>query len=132
MLHAQGIGVWRTDGMYASDEQGITVATVPQSPPAIICLSPYTLTDDPTMSDSVMGLQIRVRSATADPRPALDTLDAIFDLLQGHQPVDLQGTARLLIAERTTGTPLGEDANGRFEAADSYQLTLYRPTTHRS
>ena len=132
MLAAGGVGVWRADGAYADDEQGIVVGTVPQSPASVVCLIPYPLTDDPTLSDSVLGLQVRVRGATADPRPVLDSLDAVFDLLQGHQPVDLSDTARLLIAERTTGTPLGEDSNGRFEAADSYQLTLHRPSLHRS
>lgn len=132
ILAPGGVGVWRADGAYADGEQGIVVGTVPQSPDAVICLIPYPLTDDPTLSDSVLGLQVRVRGATTDPRPVLDTLDAVFDLLQGHRPVDLAGTARLLIAERQTGTPLGEDSHGRFEAADSYQLTLHRPSLHRS
>lgn len=132
MLAAQDIGTWNASGAYAEGDKGIVVGTIPQTPDRVICLIPYPLTDDPTLSDSVLGLQVRARSASSDPRPVLDTLDAVFDLLQGHYPVDLAGTARLLIAERTTGTPLGEDTNGRFEAADSYQLTLHRPSTHRS
>ena len=79
-----------------------------------------------------MGLQLRFRSGTYDPRDVADMADAAFDSLQAHPETDLSATARLLIAERTTGVPLGEDSNGRVEWADSYQLQLHRPSRHRT
>lgn len=131
LLAAAGVGVYHGTGAYDDTEVGIVVATVPQSPPSVVCLIPYPLTDDPTLTNSVLGLQVRCRGASRDPREVLDLLDAVFDFLQGHPGVALSGTARMLLAERTTGVPLGEDSNGRWEAADSYQLTLDRPSAHR-
>lgn len=132
LLAADGVGVYRDTGVYADSETGIVIGTVPQNPPAVVALIPYPLTDDATLSDSVLGLQVRCRSAGSDPRVVSDMTDAVFDSLQSHPGADLSTTARLLIAERVSGVPLGEDANGRSEAADSYQLTLHRPSRHRT
>lgn len=124
--------VYRDTGAYAATETGIVIGTVPQGPPAVVCLIPYPLTDDPTLSDSVMGLQIRFRVGTHDPRDVTDLADEAFDALHGHPAVNLSTTARLLIAERISGVPLGEDANGHPEWSDNYQLTLHRPSAHRA
>ena len=132
LLTADGVGVYRDSGVYTETETGIIIGTVPQSPPAIVALIPYALFDDPTLSDSVLGLQLRFRSGTYDPRDVLDLADAAFDSLQGHPGVDLSATARLLIAERTSSIPLGENASGFPESADSYQLMLHRPSAHRT
>lgn len=131
ILAAAGAGVYRDSGVYAAGETGIIVGTVPQSPPRMIALIPYPLTDDPTLSNSVMGLQIRTRSAGSDPRDAFDLADDVFDALQGLGDVDLAPGVRLHIAERASGVPLGEDANGRAEWSDNYQLTVDRPSAHR-
>jgi hypothetical protein len=132
LLAADGVGVYRDTGVYTDAETGIVIGRVPQSPPAIVALIPYPLTDDPTLSDSVLGLQLRFRVDGYDPRDVTDLADAAFDSLQGHPGANLSPTARLLIAERTSGVPLGEDSNGRPEWSDSYQLTLHRPSRHRT
>ena len=54
-----------------------------------------------------------------------------FAALQGLGDVDLAPGVRLHIAERASGVPLGEDANGRAEWSDNYQLTVDRPSAHR-
>lgn len=131
LLAGAGAGVYRDSGAYAAGEVGIVVGLVPQSPDRVVCLIPYPLTDDPTLSNSVMGLQVRTRSHTPDARIAFDQADAVFDALQGLGDVDLAPGVRLHIATRTSGVPLGEDAQGRAEWSDNYQLTLDRPSAHR-
>jgi hypothetical protein len=132
ILSGAGVGTYRESGAYLDTETGIVIGKVPQTPAAIIALNPYPLTDDATLSDSVLGMQVRCRVDGQDPRDVTDLTDAVFDVLQAHPSTDLSPTARLLIAERTSGVPLGEDSNGRPEWADSYQLQLHRPSRHRT
>lgn len=131
LLAADTSFTYRDTGAYADTETGVVIGTVPQNPPSLVVLIPYPLTDDPTLSDSVMGLQLRFRVGTHDPRDVTDLADEAFDVLHGHPAVDLSSTARLLFAERVSGVPLGEDTNGFPEWSDNYQLTLHRPSAHR-
>jgi Bacteriophage minor capsid protein len=93
-------------------------------------LSCYALTDDIDQADSLIGLQIRTRSAGTDPRDALDLIDAVFDELHGATHLTLAGIVVHLI-ERAASTPMGRDQNGRYEHADTYRLTANRPSRHR-
>lgn len=131
LLADAGAGKYRATGAYTDSEVGIVVGLVPQKPAKVICLIPYPLTDDPSSTDSVLGLQVRTRSDTPDPRTAFDLADGVFDALQGLGDVALSDTAVLKIAERTSGTPLGEDNQGRAEWSDNYQLKVNRPAAHR-
>ena len=63
-------------------------------------------------ADSLMGLQVRVRSGSPDPRDALALIDAVFELLHGATHLTLAGTV-MHLAERTASTPMGLDQNGR-------------------
>lgn len=131
LLAAASVGTYRETGAYAEGETGIIIGLVPQSPDRVICLIPYPLTDDPTLSNSVLGLQVRCRAAGRDVRDAFDLADAVFDQLHALGDVDLAPGIRLHIAERRSGIPLGEDSNGRAEWSDNYELTLDRPSVHR-
>lgn len=132
LLAADGVGIYRATGVYANTEVGIVIGAMPTSPPAVVALIPYPLSDDPTLSDSVQGMQVRCRAASYDPRDVADLADLAFESLHGRGGIDLSPTARLVFAERTSGIPLGDDSNGRPEWADSYQLTLHRPSRHRT
>ncbi|MEV5537456.1 minor capsid protein [Saccharopolyspora shandongensis] len=129
-LAGHGVGVYRSEGVYREDETGITVATVPAHPSRIVALTPYPVADDVDQADSVLGLQVRCRSSGPDPREALDTADAVFDLLAGAAHLDLGGVLVHLV-ERTASGPMGRDDNGRFEHADTYRLRTHHPTRHR-
>lgn len=131
LLASRSVGTYRETGAYLPGETGIIIGLVPQSPDRVICLIPYPLTDDPTLSNSVMGLQVRSRAAGRDVRDAFDLADAVFDQLHGLGDIDLAPGVRLHIAERQSGVPLGEDSNGRAEWSDNYQLTLDRASAHR-
>lgn len=130
-LAAAGVGMYRPTGVYRDDETGIVIAVVPAAPPRVVVLSCYALTDDVDQADSLIGLQVRVRSSTPDPRDALDLIDAVFETLHGATHLTLAGTGVHLV-ERTTSTPMGRDQNGRYEHADTYRLTAHRPSLHRS
>lgn len=125
------VAAYRPTGVYRDDEVGIVVGTVPAAPPSVLVLTPYPLTDDVDQADSVLGLQVRARSAGPDPRPVLDLLDAVFDELHGAAHLDLGGTL-VHLARRTASVPLSRDQSGRYEHADTYQLQAHRPTRHRS
>jgi minor capsid protein len=130
-LAAAGIGVYRPTGVYRDDEVGIVIGTVPASPARVLVLTPYPLADDVDQADSVLGVQVRTRSGGPDPREALDRLDAVFDELHGATHLDLGG-ALVHLAQRTASVPMSRDQSGRYEHADTYQLTAHRPTRHRS
>jgi hypothetical protein len=130
-LAAAGIAVYRPNGIYRDDETGIVIGAVPADPVRLVVLTPYPLSDDVDQADSVLGLQVRIRSANGDPREALDLVDAVFDELHGATHLDLAG-ALVHLAERTASAPMNRDESGRYEHADTYQLTAHRPTPHRT
>jgi hypothetical protein len=130
-LAAAGIAVYRPGGVYREDEVGIVIGAVPASPARVVALSLYPLADDVDQADSVLGLQVRVRSGTPDPREALSLVDAVFDVLQGATHLHL-GDAEVHLARRTASAPMGQDSNRRYEHSDTYQLMSYRPSSNRS
>jgi Bacteriophage minor capsid protein len=125
------IASYRPTGTYSDDETGVVVGMMPAAPPRVVVLTVYPLADDPTRADSLIGLQVRVRSGTPDPREALDLIDAVFEELHGATHLILASVV-VHLAERTASTPMGRDANGRCEHADTYHLTTHRPTRHRT
>lgn len=131
-LMAGGVGTWKPTGAYLStDADPIFITAVPATPDRLIVLTPYTISDEVSLSDSVQGLQVRVRG-TKDPRVAQDIDDRIFDRLHGAYGVNLAGGLRLVMCERRSGTPLGSDGNGRHERTSNFALTVFRPSTHRT
>lgn len=130
-LAAQGVGTWRTTGVYAATETGIVLGLLPPSPDNVIALTGYSVSDDPTLSDGVMGVQVRTRTKGLDPRPTADLADAIFDALQGLGDVVLGGV-RVQIVTRQSWVPLGADANGRQQRSDNYYATAHHPSSHRT
>ncbi len=131
-LAGGGVGTWRADGAYLpTDPEPIVITAVPSAPDRVIVLTPYTVSDDGSLSDSVQGLQVRLRG-TVDPRVVQGLADRVFDRLHGSHGVTLPGGLRLVIAERRSGTPLGTDGTGRHERSENYHLTVWRPSPHRT
>ena len=129
-LAGQAIGTWSATGVYSSGQTGIYLKVVPASPDAVIVLNTYPVSDDPSLSDSSIGVQIRTR-AGVDPRTVDDTADAIFDALHGLAALTL-GAIRVQQVRRTSYAQLGTDSNGRHERSDNYRFDLWRPSTHRT
>ena len=131
LLASAGIGVWR-ESAYTAAETGITLDKVPATPDAVVTLSDYTVSDDPTLSDSVIGVQIRTRRAGVDPRPVKDLDGAIFNLIHGMPATTLPGGVRVVSCFRRSGASLGQDANGRWQRSSNFYLQVHRPSTNRT
>jgi hypothetical protein len=132
LLAAANLGVWRDTGIYTATETGIVFDVVPQSPDNIITLTDYAVSDDPTLSDSVIGVQVRTRCAGQDPRPVKDLDGAIFNALHGLESVTLAGGVHVVSMVRRSGVSLGIDANNRWMRSSNYYATVWRPSANRS
>jgi len=161
-IAAAGIGTWDPTTPYGDTETGITLYTMPQKPDRIICLSAYGVSDDPSLSDSVLGVQVRCRWGAEDPRYADDLADAIFDLLHGREQWDVQVDLPLVTTLYGPGSPteidywwlswlalssdihivqclrqsgpvpLGQDANKRYSNSQNFYCLVWRPSDCRT
>lgn len=130
-LAGAGAGTFRTDGSaYLAGETAIVFAAMPQAPTRAIVLSTYPVTDDPSLSDSVVGVQVRCRGG-ADPHDVESIADSVFTVLHGKTAFNL-GPVRVVEALRNSGVPLGRDDSNRWEHSDNYYLTVHRPSTNRT
>lgn len=138
--------IWQPDGAYVVGEDygyggyetaygnggtGLFVMGVPSIPDRLVTLSPYPLGDDAVYADSLAGLQVRSRAAGEDPRGVMDLDDTVADVLLGRFPMTLPTGVHVTTLERTSATPLGQDANQRWSWSSNYRLGLHRPGTHR-
>lgn len=129
LLDAETDAVWNPNGVYAADQIGIVLGVPTQSPPSLVALAAYNNIDHAALADSTVMLQVRTRGPDADPVPADDLADAVFDALQGlRQTVN---GIRIVYGKRNSTYPLGIDGNGRQERTDNYDLMVHRPSTHR-
>jgi hypothetical protein len=122
---------WSDTGVYPAGKTGIYILAVPAIPNRIITLSTYGLGDDAVYGDSDVGLQVRTRSAAADPRDVQRLDAAIFDVLVGRFPFTLATGVRVQTLVRSSAVSLGQDDNLRWSFAANYRLSLHRPGTHR-
>lgn len=136
-LQANGIGVWKESGSYSAAEIGITLHAVPQQPDGIITLSAYGVDDDPALSDSIEGVQVRVRRGGANPTPTNDLADRIFNLLHGAHdfrlpsPDDDPGVwvVQCLRRSHVSG---GQDQNNRWSDLQNFYITVHYPSANRT
>jgi hypothetical protein len=131
LLAAAGAGTWNASGVYTASQTGIVLRTLPQSPDRVIVLSTYPVDDDPTLSDSVIGLQVTTRWGGPDPRPTDDLDDLVFDQLHGLEGVDLSTGIRVVQCYRRSGASLGQDGNSRWRSSSNFYVDAHRPSTHR-
>ena len=135
-VHIAAAGIeatWTPSGVYGVLDTGIVLGTIPQTPDRIITLSAYGVSDDPSLSTSVLGVQVRCRWGGSDPRPVDDLSDAIFNLLHGAQHITLSTGVHIVQIPLNSGpTSLGQDQNGRWATVSNYYATTHRPSTHRT
>jgi len=125
-----GAGTYRAAGAYAAGETAIVFGAMPQTPDRAIVLTTYTVTDDASLSDSVIGLQVRCRGG-ADPHDVEDVAGTVFGLLHGRTALQA-GTVHVVQALHQSGAPLGRDDSNRWERSENYYLTVHRPSTYRT
>ncbi len=90
-----------------------------------MCLTAYPV-EDTGGEDITTGVQVRIRSGR-DPRPGADLDDAVFGLLENARGYQLGGVP-VVVSWRQSGTPLGQDDQGRAEMTSNYYLRAIRPT----
>jgi len=131
LLAGASVATWRPTGAYLAGEVGIFLKKIPQEPDGAVSLTLYPVSDDPSLPDSVLGLQVLTRAAGADPRPVDDLADAIFDVLHGRHDFDLPTGVRVVQALHQGGGTLGQDDLNRWGRSDNYYLTVCRPSLNR-
>lgn len=132
LLNTAGIGTWSTTGAYTTTQTGIVFGTLPQAPDRIIALSAYGVSDDPSLSDSVMGMQVRCRWGGMDPRLVDDLADLVFAYLHGKEHYTLSTGIHVVSCVRNSGpASLGQDENRRWSNVQNFYLTVHRPSTNR-
>lgn len=130
-LAANGIGAWEPVGFYTDGDLGIYKRVLPTNSEAIV-LSEYAVSDAAgRLTDSVRGIQIRVRRAGGHPDPTEQTGKDIFGLLHGARNLVLDGQ-RVVQIVRQSHTYLGQDANGNHDATHNYYLNVNIITPNRT
>ncbi len=93
-----------------------------------IVLTDYTVDDDPTLSDSTLGIQASLRAEGLDVVKGMSS--DLFALVHGRWG-GMLGPVRLVSAQRASGTNVGQDSNNRQGRVENYYLRVHRPSTNR-
>lgn len=129
MLDDAGVGTWREGTAYQANEIAITLVEIPPDPERVICLTDYPLEDDPSLSEGLVGVQVRTRGGRS-PMVARALSDGVFDVLHGRRSIVFgEGTAfevRVAHIYRNSATPIGPDSQGRHERSESYYVHVNR------
>ena len=128
LLAAQGVGNW---GSFTSGQTGIVDGALPASPDNALALMSYGISDDPTNSDSVIGLQVSTRGAGQDPRPTARLTGKVYDQLHGLTNVVLPGGVFVVQCYRQSWASIGQDANSRWREVSNFYATVHRPSKYR-
>ena len=132
LLATASVGTWRSDGTaYQATETAIFLKQIAEQPDSAIAISTYPGTDDPTLSDSVLGIQILTRAAGESSTPVDDLADSIFTQLHGLHDITLTTGIRVNQALRRSWASLGQDTDLRWMRSDNYYFTLWRPSLNR-
>lgn len=136
-LAAAGFGTWSPEGAYLPGQTAIVIDDVPQEPANVITLSAYGVEDAFAISDSVQGLQVRVRCEGQDPRLSRALSARIFEDLHGAHdfalptPPDEDNGVWVEWCLRRSHTSGGKDENGRWSQIQNFYVGTHRPTPHR-
>jgi hypothetical protein len=134
LLDAEGACTWTPTGVVdvLSDPPPVFRTIYPDTPDIAAALTAYaTGGDEPTLSGSVLMLQVRTRSSLDDLGAAEDLDDAISQVLMGNFPVLLDTGCRVSVIIRVSSSPIGRDARGRMELSTNYRIMVHDPGPHR-
>lgn len=131
ILDTASVGEWRPNGpAYGAAEVGIVLGEAPSEPDRVVALVAYPIGDDFSLSDSVIGIQVRTRGTETS--SVVDDLDdAVFNALHGMWGTQL-GTVRLVSLIRRSGVSLGTDVNKRWQRSSNFWASVHRPSPHRT
>ncbi|GAW50613.1 MULTISPECIES: phage tail terminator protein [unclassified Nocardioides] len=125
-------GVWNSSGVYAAGETGIILGGLPQSPDQVIALTAYGVTDDPSLSDSTIGLQLTTRWGGQDPRAVGRLTSRCFAKLHGLHDFDLVTGVHVVQCLRRSWTSIGQDQGNRWRTTQNFYVDVHRPSVNRT
>lgn len=125
LIAAAGIAAYNPSGTYQPTDLPIYIQAVPPTPDAIVTLTAYGVSDNPTLPESRLGLQVRVRGGS-DPRDVNTLGDNIFQILHGLTNTTF-GTVSAEQILRVQSITLGQDETKRWSRADTYYVDLAAP-----
>jgi hypothetical protein len=114
---------WRPDAAYEPTEIGLFIDEAPPTPNILAALTPYPLSQNPTLTDAVWGLQIRYRAGTRVTE-VWAMRDAVRSYLHGRFPITLPTGVWVSSLEWTSGTKLPRDNDRRTNWSDNYQARI--------
>jgi hypothetical protein len=134
-LQAQGVAKWTTP--WALTDTAITVDALPAgstgtpaSPDKAIALVLYDV-EHSAGTDTVMGLQCRVRGKPNNRTEDKDLVDGLFDALHGLENITWGGVPIVRVWHQS-GAYLGTDTANRPEHSHNFYIQLTRTGTNRS
>lgn len=135
-FHAENVGLWSPSNVYGTNDVAITIDQLPlgsegtpKGPDKAIAMTLYPVSDSGS-TDSVMGLNLRIRGARNNRSTVKDINDRIFDAFHDLQATELGGIP-LVRAWRQSGANLPPDDNNRQQASENYYLQITRTGTNR-
>jgi hypothetical protein len=111
--------------VYPPGAAGLYLGVVPSTPSIAIAMNSYTVQMHP---DAIIGVQFHI--AAEDPDDLTNATQAVADVLEGRWG-GMLGLVKLVASAWQSGTPLGQDANGRHQRTDNYYLTIARNIPQR-
>lgn len=106
---------------------GIYVDVWPENVDSVT-LTDYAISDDPSLSDSVVGVQVAVWAEDRGKLRAI--ISDIFDLMHGRWGGTM-GNVRFSTITRRSGANLGQNSSGRIGRSENYYIQAHRPSGHR-
>lgn len=130
-IDTANLGVWDADRVWTPDDTdtAVLLRDVPQDPPSVIALSPYSVDDDPRLTDSTIGVQIRLRG-DQNPQTTITLNAALFDLFQGRHDTTINGVPVVLMW-RQSSLPGPQDENLRWQHASNWYIRTAVQSQHR-
>jgi hypothetical protein len=137
-MAAAGVGTWNGLDGVAAEAGGlpaIVLRELPSSPDFVIALYEYRLGADARLSDTLIGVNFRVRSGTRSPTPAAAAAGRIFLALHalGRFRLAPGSDHELRITDMywQSEADIGPDGNGRPERSINYYVQVNQPGTTR-
>lgn len=114
---------WSDAVPYGPGVRAVTLRDLPSQPDTAVAVEVYAITDDITLPD----VEVRIQLTFRGPGDAADHFaDDVFEALHGLHGFEMGGL-RVQRARRLYVAPLGADSNGRERRSDNYALVFMRP-----
>lgn len=128
MIANAGIGEISPTATYTPGAAAIVPLNVPAFPDRAVVVNVVPLSDNVTLPEGRVMVQVRVRGAQNAPFDASDMSSAIRDVLHGQSNLDW-GAVKVIQMNRQLSVPNGQDASKRQEQINQFYLDVSFPPT---